>query len=295
MGWCKTLYVARDNNTQKLALCKITTYSDYYRAAQEPKILELTQGHENIMQLCKYTTVGSEHRLYTEYCKGGILYDVYNTYYEAARPVPEAFLWHVGESILRALCFLQLGIPQEDPSLTPRDDWKPMHHGEPDLWHLFMAPVPSLSSGDTTYPRIVLGDLDNVWVGIAPEDRVHEEWCEDRTVSVLEAVTKTWGQPGIKDWAHHEYHRTRDFAAFVETMRMLSNIHNSKYTPVYTRLLRQWKSLDNDNESWDETWKTPPVSVLLREFLDAKDSVLVNIDKDPLAWDYHAGRKSRPL
>jgi serine/threonine protein kinase len=85
----------------------IINYTGYARAMYD--------GPKHSMSLKKLTLLQHpKDRLYMEYCDGGSLADIINLYRAADKLVPEMFIWHVLDSLLRALMHLQAQSTMED-------------------------------------------------------------------------------------------------------------------------------------------------------------------------------------
>ncbi|PVI00818.1 hypothetical protein DM02DRAFT_628171 [Periconia macrospinosa] len=294
MGWTMNdgVYVAREKKTQKLALCKILNYHGSTVGMQEIYALQVAKGQHGIIQIHKESYANSEHRLYLEYCDGGSLRDLLEKYHDALQHIPEAFLWHVAESILRALCFLHLGIPQVSTYLTPRHDWPPMYHGQLQLDYLYMTTPTSYPVGNS-YPRIVLAELSGLYIGTPPKDRVGSKWRKDRTVdffTMLRRKVRMHVEDEVNDWTEHEWYRANDIRNFATIMCELSYTNHSTlrqthareqiYSPEWIGLMDKLNGvLDTPMYDWANK---PTVDVILREVLRAKKSALARIFEEPL-------------
>jgi serine/threonine protein kinase len=85
----------------------IVNYMRYTRAMYD--------GPKHSMSLKKLTPLQHpKDRLYMEYCDGGSLADIINLYRAADKLVPEMFIWHVLDSLLRALIHLQAQSTMKD-------------------------------------------------------------------------------------------------------------------------------------------------------------------------------------
>lgn len=155
---------------KQFAICK-KVWSDE-AAKKEATVMFTLNGHPHIPELYDYIPMQalvagnrthSVDELYMEYCNEGPLADLLGHYcINNTVPIPEAFIWHVAESLLSALCFLHHGIrdafAHEEGTPIP-GDWIPIVHGDIHQDNVLLA-----SSGDSSYPRILLADFGNAWL-----------------------------------------------------------------------------------------------------------------------------------
>ncbi|KAF1962637.1 kinase-like protein, partial [Byssothecium circinans] len=118
---------------------------------KEAEYYAKVRGHRNIVNMYKFSP---PNRLYMEFCDTGNILQLVNRYNTAKRPIPELFIWHVAEALMRALCYLHHGIQdfEKDPKLCP--DWEPLIHCDVTTHNVLLTKSP----GDL-YPRVLLADF----------------------------------------------------------------------------------------------------------------------------------------
>ncbi|KAF1977506.1 hypothetical protein BU23DRAFT_659956 [Bimuria novae-zelandiae CBS 107.79] len=125
----------------------------------EVDVMEKLAGHPNIVQIYDFVPASGEtfnrHELYVEYCKVLVRGQEVNTIHELSqfytpkqKEVPELFVWHLYEGLMRALAYMHLGIR----SLVD------------DLYscNVFLSSKGAYSKtikSCSEYPRIVVGDF----------------------------------------------------------------------------------------------------------------------------------------
>ena len=133
--------------------CKIV-HPDAPDAENEPAVHELVDPHPNIVRFHEILEDGFDEdedkgllrsRLYMEYCTEGNLEEVLKRYEESANgeQMPEAFIWHVLISLLRAVARLQLGVLDENPSNKAENSgWNPVAHNDIHLDNVLLTSTP---------------------------------------------------------------------------------------------------------------------------------------------------------
>lgn len=167
--------VVTEDTTGEQFICK-KVRPGQMETAVEVAALEHLRGHEHIVQLRQFNPVSSTNDGYDEiimeYCRAGNTQEVntigqlLNKYFsnEANRPVnpdeafklPELFVWEAFEGMLKAMCFMHLGL--RDVTMPRVPDWKPVAHRDVHMGNIFVSGGPDADAAGT-YPRIVLGDF----------------------------------------------------------------------------------------------------------------------------------------
>ena len=136
----------------------------------EVSMMKKLAHHPNIVQIYDFVPASEEtaHKdeIYMEYCKTIVRGEEINTIHEISQmymrkreTIPELFLWHLFEGMLRAIVFMHFGIRNEADE--PNPEWEAIFHNDMYSVNIF------LSSGKKTktmevkaeYPRVVVGDF----------------------------------------------------------------------------------------------------------------------------------------
>ncbi|KAF1951965.1 hypothetical protein CC80DRAFT_552720 [Byssothecium circinans] len=161
----------------------------------EANILAHLLNHANITHLHDYirgtidnTAEGPGNALtrydqvYLEYCNKGTLHDMRRKHRRSGTKLPEAFLWHVFESLLRALCACHYGLTKgDDLTITQMDAyaggketeegisecarWIPIKHCDIHPSYILLTSTASASNSSShsentyAYPRALLADF----------------------------------------------------------------------------------------------------------------------------------------
>lgn len=141
----------------------------------EVAMMEKLVNHPNIVQIYDSILASEDNsvhqdKIYMEYCKTIVDGREINTIHELSRiylskreTVPELFLWHLAEDMLRAIVFMQFGV--RDVANEPNPKWEAIFHN--DLYPVNVFLSAKTGSGTSTkainmkqeYPRIVVGDF----------------------------------------------------------------------------------------------------------------------------------------
>ncbi|CAI6331701.1 unnamed protein product [Periconia digitata] len=174
-AWNRGIFLVGDEASKKLAICKMLyPLIGSRNAFRESGILSRLQGHDNMVHMYRHCITYSENRIYMEYCKGGDLANIIDAYKEACCRIPDSFIWHVAESLMRALCTTHMGIWKEDRIEAPRKDWDPIYHGDIHERNVFIT----TPFTDSPYPRIVLGDFGSSHHNFGELDSNDQEFVE---------------------------------------------------------------------------------------------------------------------
>ncbi|CAI6332052.1 unnamed protein product [Periconia digitata] len=254
------IYLVKHSVTNQLAICKIVDiYAEWSVNAHrtESSILYRLKDHPNVVNIIGHTGEPN-FKLYLECCQGGNLERVAKTYRRVSQRIPEAFLWHVAESLARAVCTAHMGVLPNDESLTPQKDWDPIYHNDIITENVFMTL--SVSNQDI-YPRIVLGDFGGGKTNI-PADDLNEH----RNTSI------------------------RDIMGIMDTIVRLSDAYPGPEGPIlpgypYSLELAQLiRKYEVNREDIDR--ETGPAITLLKDIWEARTAVRARIPMGPLIEDF---------
>jgi hypothetical protein len=167
-GYCNEgISIYTINHTDKLALCKGITIDDADQVLgehppDEVEVHKYLSPHPSIPQFFKYNPPERDPprdpqigRIYMEYCDRGSLLDLERL----GNQLPEAFIWHVLESLLKAFCWLHHGIrdPSHASTSAPDPNWYPVLHKDLKTANVFLTN----SDSGSVYPRVLLADFGN--------------------------------------------------------------------------------------------------------------------------------------
>ncbi|KAF1951963.1 hypothetical protein CC80DRAFT_552717 [Byssothecium circinans] len=156
--------VVQHNPTGQIRFCKAVR--NKYAAKTESKYLKPIQYHPHITHLFddvpKAERSATAHHVFMEYCDGGSLGDMIKKLEQNNDRVPEAFIWHAFESLLRALCMCHYGwtggADEDLDNICPQDrtTWPPINHID--------IATGTTRIPESEYPRVMLADFDNaIW------------------------------------------------------------------------------------------------------------------------------------
>lgn len=89
-----------------------------------------------------------------EFCDGGNLHELAGHYQELNEPISESFIWHVYDSLAKALCFMHTG---SDIAHTPPHGWKPIVHRDIKTNNVLLQLGNERGLG---FPKVKLTDFD---------------------------------------------------------------------------------------------------------------------------------------
>lgn len=190
-----------------------------------------------------------------EYCNGGTLEGLIVQYESQARRIPEPFIWHAAESMMRAFCFMQLGIPQETGNLTPPRSWTPIYHHD---LHANNVMIASSYSPDYIYPRVVLVDFGNSKTDDAIKDRRENERCRERDLLAFVSIILSLAKVGLGSGAA------------------------LNCSPELMSLMARCQGMMVNGQMKP----SPPVDELLRGILRARAAIMARMALEPLIRDF---------
>ncbi|KNG50355.1 nek protein kinase [Stemphylium lycopersici] len=130
--------------------------------------------HQNILQYLAGNAPEGRHEtgwLITDYCNKGTLKTYVQKYIWAKQAIPEVFIWHIFESLVRAVCYMHTGTDdvselnpvftcgewkQNSDSEQHEDPWDPVYHRDIILDNVFCT---TDTTKKTRIPVIKLGDF----------------------------------------------------------------------------------------------------------------------------------------
>ncbi|KUI68135.1 G2-specific protein kinase nim-1 [Cytospora mali] len=119
---------------------------------------------------------GPVYSLYFEYCNGGDLETLIQTYNARQMAIPEHFIWLVAEQLCLAVAWMYFGRRPDVANFNPPAQWARIYHR--DLWqnnifiHYPSKPqgrIPGHGLESNAFPHIVLGDFGNSGMDGDPE------------------------------------------------------------------------------------------------------------------------------
>lgn len=137
----------------------------------EVGIMRRLASHKNIVQIYDFVPASPQgphlDELYVEYCKSLIRGQEINTVFQLNKlymledkAVPELFLWHLLEGLLRVIVYMQFGIHNVDEA--PKPDWEAVFHNDLFASNVFLSSKgidAKTIASRSEYPRIVVGDF----------------------------------------------------------------------------------------------------------------------------------------
>ncbi|KAF1977507.1 hypothetical protein BU23DRAFT_659958 [Bimuria novae-zelandiae CBS 107.79] len=164
------IHVTIDCQTNSLVIRKTLHKRDPLTGrASVDKVQELKRvsGHPNIVRFIDFVP-GSNNagdELYLEYCRAprgnglgeiNTLRQLCQLYEEKGANTPELFAWHLVESLLKAISWMQFGI--RDVAVNQADpNWDAVFQGA--IWSPNLFLMSDQEQSQSEYPRIVLGDF----------------------------------------------------------------------------------------------------------------------------------------
>ncbi|MCJ1478293.1 hypothetical protein MMC13_006970 [Lambiella insularis] len=161
------VHLIRQTTTPHLLVCKTVHHPPLSPRGTplEARILEdlaLPLSPAHICRLITCTHRPPLTRIYLEYCDAGDLASVLRQHATRARPVPEAFVWHVFLSAAHALALLHWGDGQ---AFEPH--WAAIVHRDLKPANLLLQ-WPAGAPRDACYPRVKLADFGLAAVASGP-------------------------------------------------------------------------------------------------------------------------------
>ncbi|KAF1966524.1 hypothetical protein BU23DRAFT_661996 [Bimuria novae-zelandiae CBS 107.79] len=219
--------VVRDECTGKELFCKKPSpdpedeaipdkiYMEYCTVGKDKKIRTLDQ----LLAYCR--TSGSKDEPQKQYC------------------LPEVFLWTVFESLLRAICFMHLGVRDSTLPLQLDPDWKPTMHCDFHTGNIFVSSNPD-DDMNITYPRIVVGDCGAGCVYLDEELACGEM---EQTIRMLDTLSNYTLNPSRnkpsdpKLWPYSKELRRVAMKCYKlhDTSRRFLDFYSPEYSPEYVK------------------------------------------------------------
>ncbi|KAL9124991.1 MAG: hypothetical protein Q9217_005746 [Psora testacea] len=152
-------YLVRRNRDQKLLVHKV----DKHSASTEKEryfLRRILPRHRRIVKLEHEADSPAGGGLFYEYCPGGDLGALIDSFREKRRYFPEVFIWHVFHKLAEALAFIHYGYLKSHPSERPLK-WREVVHRDVKPQNIFLR---AAYSDNEPFVSIVLGDFGSATV-----------------------------------------------------------------------------------------------------------------------------------
>jgi serine/threonine protein kinase len=184
----ESIMLVENLRTHKTLICKNVQAGD---AEDQVEMTARLIGGPNVIQMYDYsfsegdkenvsnTDYGFD-RIFLEYCDMGTLQTVLKKHSQSGVKIPESFIWHVIESLAKALEFCHNGRGGAPGSHQDSKTWVPIIHMDINPGNVFLS---SPTKATSPHPYVVLGDF-----GAAREKPLEITTASKYTISLQEAM-----------------------------------------------------------------------------------------------------------